>query len=186
MSAEIKVSFPSGSTLYATVRNAAGNVWQVAGQVFEAWGTAGRDADDYDIVLTGDAGDIYVGDMDSNIGSGRYSVQAYIRDTGTPIDADDTVGADEIWWDGSAEQTETEFELNNVAMVDLAAGAPSATASILSAINYLYEAWRNKTVTNGSTDEVQIFKDDGATILCEADISDDGTSFSKAEYGAED
>ena len=72
------------------------------------------------------------------------------------------------------------------AMSDLAAGAPSATASVLTAINYLYEAWRNKTVTNGTTDEVQIYKNDGATILCEADIDDDGTSFTRSKYGAED
>ncbi|MHA2064186.1 MAG: hypothetical protein ACXABY_07375 [Candidatus Thorarchaeota archaeon] len=72
------------------------------------------------------------------------------------------------------------------AMVDLAAGAPSATASVLVAINYLYEAWRNKTVTNGTTNEIELYKDDAITKLCESDISDDGTDFTKGEYGAVD
>lgn len=72
------------------------------------------------------------------------------------------------------------------AMVDLAAGAPSATASVLVAINWLYEAWRNKTITNGTNSEIEVYKDDGSTKLCEADISDDGTDFTKGKYGAAD
>lgn len=105
MASEIQVIFPSGSTLYAAIRNAAGNVWYIVGQVFEAWGTGGRDADDYDIALTGDAGDLYVGNFDANIIAGRYSVQAYVRATGTPIDGDDSIGGEEIQWSGSAEIT---------------------------------------------------------------------------------
>lgn len=71
------------------------------------------------------------------------------------------------------------------AMSDLAAGAPSATASVLTAINWIYEAWRNKTITTGAG-EVQLYKDDASTILAETDVSDDGTDFTKGEYGAED
>ena len=70
------------------------------------------------------------------------------------------------------------------AMSDLAAGAPSATCSVLTAINYLYEAWRNKTETTSS--EIAVYKDDGSTKLTESDISDDGTTFTKGEYGAVD
>jgi hypothetical protein len=47
-------------------------------------------------------------------------------------------------------------------------------------------AWRNKTVTNGTNSEVELYRDDAATILCETDISDDGTDFSRSEMGAED
>ena len=71
-------------------------------------------------------------------------------------------------------------------MVDIAAGAPSATVSGFTALNYLYEAWRNRTVLDGTNSEVQIFKDDASTILCEADVSDDGTDFTRGEYRAED
>jgi len=70
------------------------------------------------------------------------------------------------------------------AMSDLAAGAPSSTASVLTGINYLYEAWRNKMTTSSS--EIAIYKDDGTTKLVESDISDDGSTFTKGEYGAAD
>ena len=45
MANEIHVNYTSGNTLYAVVRNAAGDVWHVAGQATEAWGTVGRAAD---------------------------------------------------------------------------------------------------------------------------------------------
>lgn len=74
--------------------------------------------------------------------------------------------------------------LDNIVMSDLAAGAPSATAKLTEAINYLYEAWRNKCTTTAS--EIAHFKDDGSTALCESDISDDGTTFTRGEMGAAD
>jgi len=95
MANEIHFYYPSGSTVYACVRNAAGLVWYVAGSVFEAWGTAGRTAADYAITMTGDAGDLYVGSMDTDIGAGRYDVQVFLRAGGAPADADDVLGADE-------------------------------------------------------------------------------------------
>ncbi len=66
------------------------------------------------------------------------------------------------------------------AMSDLATGAPSATASVLTAINYLYEALRNKTLTTATL--VTIKKDDGATDLMKSTISDDATTFTKNEF----
>ncbi len=65
------------------------------------------------------------------------------------------------------------------AMSDLAQGAPSATASVLTAINYLYESWRNKTETTAT--RITIFKDDAATELVRSTISDDATTFTKGE-----
>jgi hypothetical protein len=117
MAAELKLSYVSGSTLYATIRNAAGNVWYISGQTFEAWGTGGRDADDYDIALTGDAGDLYVGNMDTNISAGVYIVQFYVQAGGSAADGDNTIGAGEIWWSGSAELTG--YGMHNTAQADL-------------------------------------------------------------------
>jgi hypothetical protein len=88
--------------------------------------------------------------------------------------------------DADALASDAITEIWNKAMSDLAAGSPSATCSVLTAINYLYEAWRNKTVVNGTNNEIELYKDDGSTKLCEADIADDGTDFSKGEYGAAD
>jgi hypothetical protein len=72
------------------------------------------------------------------------------------------------------------------AVSDLAAGAPSSTASVFTAINYLYEAWRNKTVTDKTNSEIVLYKDNGSTKLIESDISDDGTLFTRSEWGAAD
>ncbi len=66
------------------------------------------------------------------------------------------------------------------AMSDLAQGAPSATASVLTAINYLYESWRNKTTTTATL--ITVMKDDGSTGLVKSTISDDGTTFTKGEF----
>jgi len=65
-------------------------------------------------------------------------------------------------------------------MTNLTQGAPSATASVLTAINYLYEAWRNKTTTTATL--ITVMKDDGTTGLVKSTISDDATTFSKAEF----
>ena len=70
------------------------------------------------------------------------------------------------------------------AMVDLAAEVPSDTCSVLVAINYLYEAWRNKRTQTGT--EIAIYKNNNTTVLVEADISDDGSTFTKEKFGAED
>ncbi|MCK5606640.1 hypothetical protein KAR91_32360 [Candidatus Pacearchaeota archaeon] len=112
MASEIKISFSDSFNLYAVIRDQTNLVWYIVGQVFEVWGTVGRDADDYDIQLTSDAGGLHVGNFDTNIvTAGEYILQAFI-DTGIPADGNDGAGSERMWWDGSAEQTQTEFELN--------------------------------------------------------------------------
>ena len=101
---------------------------------------------------------------------------------GGTIPTDVTLATNAV--DADALKTDAITEIWNKAMTDMAAGAPSATASVFTAINYLYEAWRNVTKTTGAG-EVQLYKDDGTTILTEADVSDDGTDFTKGEYRAE-
>jgi len=81
--------------------------------------------------------------------------------------------------DADALKTDAVNEIWAKAMSDLAAGAPSATASVLTAINYLYEAWRNQTWATSS--EIAIYKDDASTKLVESTISDDGTTFKRGE-----
>jgi len=104
MSDELKTPYESGSTLYACVRNEANDVWYVVGEVFEAWGTAARDAADYAITQTSDTGDMYVGDFDVNIAAGHYYVASYLQAGGTPADSDNILPpGGEIWWDGTAE-----------------------------------------------------------------------------------
>ena len=71
-------------------------------------------------------------------------------------------------------------------MTDLDAGAPDYNATVAKALNYLYEAWRNGYRTDGTNSEIVLYKDDGTTPLVEADIADDGTDFTRQEYGAPD
>ena len=105
MADEIHANYASGNTLYAVVRNGAGDVWYVSGQTFEIWGTGGRTAEDYDISLTDKSGSRYVGDFDSNVPAGRYSVQIFVQAGANPSDGDTLVASDEIVWSGTGKVT---------------------------------------------------------------------------------
>ena len=105
MANEIHVDYASGNTLYAVVRNNSGEVWYVAGEIFETWGTDGRDADDYDISLIDKSGSKYVGNFDANIPAGRYCVQIFLQAGAGPTDGDSLIGSIEIFWSGTGKIT---------------------------------------------------------------------------------
>jgi hypothetical protein len=119
MANEIQISYPSGSTLYAVIRNPAGAVWWPAGQVFELWGTAERDASDYALALTDKNGSRYIGDFDQNIPAGSYSVQWFTQAGATPCDTDTLADGCGIVWTGTAELTAVKL-LANKAVQDVA------------------------------------------------------------------
>jgi hypothetical protein len=121
MANEIHADYASGQTLYAVIRNMAGDVWYVAGQAFEVWGTAGRDADDYNIDLSDKGGSRYVGDFDGEIPPGRYCVQIFLQAGANPVDSDTIIGSDEIVWSGSGKVT-AEKLLANKAVQDKSIG----------------------------------------------------------------
>jgi len=115
MANEIHVDYASGNTLYAVVRNVAGDVWYIAGQAFEAWGTAGRTADDYDVGLIDKNGSRYAGDFDTNIPAGRYYVQTFLQAGANPADGDTLVTSEEIVWSGTAKVTADKILANKAA-----------------------------------------------------------------------
>ena len=115
MANEIHADYASGNTLYAAVRNNPGEVWYPAGQVFEAWGTESRDADDYDIALTDKSGSRYVGDFDSNIPAGRYFIQIFLQAGANPADGDSLLASYEITWSGSGVVTADKLLANKAA-----------------------------------------------------------------------
>jgi hypothetical protein len=115
MANEIHVDYASGNTLYAVVRNSAGDAWHIAEQVFEAWGTAGHTADDYDISLTDKSGSRYVGNFDANIPAGRYSAQVFLQAGANPADGDTFVVSDEIVWSGTGRITADKLLANKAA-----------------------------------------------------------------------
>ena len=105
MANEIQADYASGNVLYAVVRDISGKVWYVTGQVFEVWGTDGRDADNYDITLADKSGSRYVGSFDGNIPAGRYSVQIFLQAGANPANGDTLISSDEILWFGSGRIT---------------------------------------------------------------------------------
>jgi hypothetical protein len=69
--------------------------------------------------------------------------------------------------------------LDSVVMSDISA-VPGATASIKSAINWLFALHRNKRTQTSTTET--LFKDDGSASLATSTKSDDGTTFTRGEY----
>ena len=101
MANEININYASGNSLYAIVRNGVGDVWNVVGQTFELWGTGGRTADDYDISLTDRSGSRYIGNLDTSIPAGRYSIQVFLQAGANPADGDTFIAGQEILWSGT-------------------------------------------------------------------------------------
>jgi hypothetical protein len=135
MANEIYANYSSGETLYAVVRNRQGDVWYASGQVFEAWGTSGRDADDYDIALTDKGGARYVGDFPTAItNAGKYGIQVFLQAGANPADGDELVAGREVVWSGKGE----------------------VTAERLLA---------NKAIQSKSSGQIQYYDDDGQTII---------------------
>ena len=95
-------SFNAGATTcYAVVRDISGQVWYVTGQAWETWGTGGRTAADYDIVLSNKTAGMFVGTMDTNIGAGQYYIVTLQQAGGTPADTDPAVWQEFGDWTGS-------------------------------------------------------------------------------------
>jgi hypothetical protein len=122
MANEVHLDYQSGNTVYAVVRNKAGQVWYPTGQVFEDWGTDAHDADSYDIALADKNGDRYVGDFDADIPAGRYWLQMFLQAGSSPADSDELVASSQVIWSGSAELTVDKI-LANKAIQDKATGS---------------------------------------------------------------
>jgi len=105
MANEIHLDYAPGNTVYAAIRNSAGQVWYPAGAAFENWGPSGHNADNYDIALTGKGGSRYVGNFPGNIPAGRYTVQMFLQSGANPADSDQLIGSARIIWTGNGELT---------------------------------------------------------------------------------
>lgn len=112
MANEIQADYSSGESLYAVIRNRVGQVWCPAEEGFEDWGADGHTAADYDIALTDKSGGRYIGDFDTNVPPGTYSMQVFCQAGATPADSDTLVAGRDILWAGHAELTVTKILVN--------------------------------------------------------------------------
>lgn len=124
MANEIRANYDSGVTLYAVIRNHAGQVWHVDQAAFEAWGAADHAAADYDIPLVDTGGSLHVGDFDTAIPAGRYAVQVFVQAGAAAADTDSLIDSREMVWSGRAEVTATKV-VSNKAIHDKASGVIS-------------------------------------------------------------
>ncbi len=98
---EIRAFNAGATTCFSVVRNVSGQVWYPVGSVFEAWGTAGRTAADYDIALTNKTGGMFVGTMDTNIAAGFYTIVSYQQVGAGPADTDPATWQEYGYWSGT-------------------------------------------------------------------------------------
>ena len=104
MADEIQVVADTGLDLYCMLRNPAGEVWDPGGEAFETYGTGGRAANDYRVVLTDKEVGFYVGDFDENITTeGVYVIVVYEQAGVDPADTDMVLGSDVLGWNGKSE-----------------------------------------------------------------------------------
>lgn len=68
-------------------------------------------------------------------------------------------------------------------LTELSAGAPDATPAVRDAVMLMYMHLRNKTETTSAEHRIT---NNAGTVITESDISDDGTTFNKGEYGPVD
>ena len=104
---EIRMFSPGITAAYYTMRNVSGQIWYPTGQVWEAYGTGGRTAADYDLALTNKTAGMWVGNFDTNIASGSYYAASYYQAGGSPADADPIVWSEFGAWTGSVWSTES-------------------------------------------------------------------------------
>ena len=121
MANEIQADYDSGHTLYAAIRNRAGQVWCASQQAFESWGTNGHNAADYAVGLTDKNGGRYVGDFDTDVPAGSYCVQVFLQAGANPADTDTLVCSRDVAWTGVGEVTSLKI-LGNKAIHTKATG----------------------------------------------------------------
>jgi len=113
MSSEMYHGYASGSTLYAIVLNATGQVWYPTNEAFEDYGTGSRTANDYAILMTDSDSDFYYADF-PDAAAATYKYNIYLQDGVTPADDDDLLTTRSIVWTGTSEAETAVAELGAV------------------------------------------------------------------------
>ena len=177
MANEIKMlGYPSGQTLYACVRNDAGEVWYPTDEVFEDVGTSGRTNANYYISMTDMEGGLYLADFPDGVSAGSYYSLVYDQVGSSPADSDHVIGGDKIRWTGVAQAAEsidesTATDLCNWALLKLGTaqeqqtidaiddGSPTANKCL-----FLYPLVRNEVLQRWPFNECREFADLGEEL----------------------
>jgi len=185
MSNEIR-AYQSGATnLYSVIRNAAGQVWYPTGEVFEAWGTAARTADDYAIALVDKSGGMFVGDFDVNVPAGDCILVTHQQEGVDPEDTDPAIYKEDGYWDETTwstrklETIETTIETiaGDVAGLDGAAMVGTNGAALASAYTATRAGYLDELAAANIPTDVDTLK----TYCDKIDDSTDGLTAIKAE-----
>jgi len=111
---------------------------------------------------------------DAEIETIKDNVALVLADTGT----------DGVILKAAGLATDAVTEIWSIAMSDMIAGTPSATATAVIALNWIYESLINGYFSTPT--EITLYKNDGTTPLVEATQSDDGTNYTREKYRAPD
>ncbi len=152
----------TGSTLYAVVFNAAGQIWDTTGTpAFEALTTAAWANGDYDVALSAvDSSRWYLGTFPATIAAGDYTLAIYEQVGGSPAFTDTLLATTMMSWNGSAEVDATAIDTLTKAGGD---GDLAAIKTAADAIDALTKA-------GGDGDLAAILVDTGNAGILQVDI----------------
>lgn len=195
-------SIANGGIVAATfAANALDAVWSTAARTLTAWNfqlasNALANITAWTVAITGNI----TGNLSGSVGSVTGNVGGNV--TGSVGSVSGNVGGNVVGSVGSvtgltasnldatissrATPAQVNTEVLDVMTVDTFAepgqAAPAATSTLATKIGYLYKAWRNRHTQTAST--FSLYADDATTVDQKATVSDDGTTFDRAEIGS--
>jgi predicted PilT family ATPase len=125
-----------------------------------------------------------VSDIESQIDSGVTIGASSISDLRSAITAgptDVTIGASSLSDISSRVNVECADVMKTDTIAQLTSVAMPAAPTFEQAVMYLYQYLRNNRTQNAS--DITMYADDTSTAIAQATISDDGTTFTKGEFG---
>lgn len=178
---EIEFVYPSGSTLYALVRQpSTAKVWDAGTAAWDTW--ADGDIGDYDIPMTDQSGDYYTATFPATIGSGSYTVSIYLQAGGAPATSDSLLGVGPIVWTGSAPRTLANAALASDGLDSIPVTEPAAVAT--SFREMLVAIWLRFYSEVRMTQTALTVYNTSGTAITQQTLADDGTTQTIGEASA--
>lgn len=177
MAAIIEVISQTAQTLYATLHNSSGQVWNTSGQAFENFNSAHWSLYATSLTEQSPTG-YYSAAFPSQILGGKYTEVFYQQATGAPLTTDPVIGSGSIYWNGTSEEQGILIGLSTTTLTELSS-IPAATPTITDVLMFLYMSLRNK---HSATAIQETVSNDAGTTIGSAALSDDGTTTSKGKF----